>query len=188
MYMYVCTQAYVHRYICILLVLFPWKTLANTSCNILNLTYCIIYNMKENLPSRSYLHWINKGERKYKSFLQKNSKPCVNILPSRRVWWTYWFTFKNWERKGKSLPGPGYETRPHEGCSEDATYHQGDVTKKKASHLCYSLPKDYNPRQSVGTSDKPVLGDIPQDTWIRIFKLLWTWKPHQERKSDRPEI
>ena len=32
MYMYVCTQAYVHvyRYICILLVLFPWKTLADT--------------------------------------------------------------------------------------------------------------------------------------------------------------
>ena len=94
--MYVCTQAYVHtyRHICILLVLFPWKTSADTSCNILKLTYCIIYNMKENLPSRVYLHWVNKGERKYKSFLQKNLKPCVNILPSRRVWWTYWFTFK----------------------------------------------------------------------------------------------
>ena len=63
-------------------------------------------------------------------------------------------------------------TRPHEGYSEDATYHQGDVTKKKTSHLCCSLPKDYNPRQSVGTSDKPILGDIPQHTWIGILKLL----------------
>ena len=51
---------------------------------------------------------------------------------------------------------------------------QGYVTKKKASHLYCSFPKDYNPRQSVGTSDKPILGDIAEDIWTGLLKLLRT--------------